>query len=214
MLLDCLGEGLFKYTKTDEILLLRYSTVCGGDSRSLPGAYASRIHGSCWDFRQVIFRRTRQSSKVSFGVFMQMSLFPSLKVGCRQLLSESGKPWSTEELNRRPGTCEHERWRKCSPGSEVRLCLLQTITSSQTGVLVAKELSNNLTYMMVQEISQDGAVLGFTKRNLDSYRTGRTEKGKWWKSNISRLLCQRIVLTQLDNSHRWNLIYEKKSSAG
>lgn len=64
-----LGRDLFKYTKMGTILLLRYILVSGRDSRSLPGASTSRIHESCWDFRQVRFQRNTQSSEVGFGVY-------------------------------------------------------------------------------------------------------------------------------------------------
>lgn len=68
--LDFFGEGIIKYTKMEKTFCCGVLLWAEGTAEVLPGAYVSRIHESCWDFRQVRFPRIRQSSKVGFGVYM------------------------------------------------------------------------------------------------------------------------------------------------
>lgn len=45
--------------------------------------------------------------------------------------------------------------------------------------LIVKEHLNNLTCMMIQDISQGLGSFRFYQGRFRSYRTGKTEKGKW-----------------------------------
>lgn len=166
-------------TPADTASLSRSAAVRGGGSTGLSG----NLHEQDPELLQVRFQRSRRSSKVRFGVYIWTSVFPSLTLGCRQLLSLwEAAEWQRAE--RGPGVCACGRWRKRLLGNEVRFGSAQSSSATQVHkpFCECEGALSNLTCTRVQETRLGCRSSRFYQRRLRQSWKWKAAKGRGGKA--------------------------------